>query len=185
MTTLDVREDELRRVAGRYPAVVSLDADADLPNRLAIRVVERPPVGLVEAARRARARRRRRRPARRPAARSPASAPRGPGERAREGAPGHARRRAARRGRARAARRLARASRAPEGRVGGRAAGGPELRWPPLRPQPQVVGGGGGARPPGRPAVRALSTCACRTVRAPVASPRRARLLCPRGESRR
>ncbi len=51
MTTLHVREDELRRVAGRYPAVVSLDADADLPNRLAIRVVERPPVGLVEGPR--------------------------------------------------------------------------------------------------------------------------------------
>lgn len=51
MTTLHVREDELRRVAGRYPAIVSLEADADLPNRLAIRVLARPPVGLVEGPR--------------------------------------------------------------------------------------------------------------------------------------
>ena len=51
MTTLHVREDELRRVAERYPAVVSLEANADLPNRLAIRIVERPPVGLVKGPR--------------------------------------------------------------------------------------------------------------------------------------
>ena len=48
MTTLHVREEELRRVAERYPAVVSLDTNADLPNRLEIRIVERPPVGLVK-----------------------------------------------------------------------------------------------------------------------------------------
>lgn len=51
MTTLRVREDELRRVAARYPAVVSLEANADVPNRLVIRIVERPPVGLVKGRR--------------------------------------------------------------------------------------------------------------------------------------
>lgn len=51
MTTLHVREHELRRIAERYPAVVSLEANADVPNRLAIRIVERPPVGLVKGPR--------------------------------------------------------------------------------------------------------------------------------------
>jgi hypothetical protein len=51
MTTLHVREDELRRIAERYPAVVSLEANAELPNRLAIGIVERPAVGLVKGPR--------------------------------------------------------------------------------------------------------------------------------------
>jgi cell division protein FtsQ len=51
MTTLHVREGELREIARRYPAVVSLEADADLPRRLTIRVVERPPVGVARGTR--------------------------------------------------------------------------------------------------------------------------------------
>jgi cell division protein FtsQ len=48
MTTLHVDEGRLRELAKRYPAVVSLEADADLPDHLSIRVVEKPPVGTVE-----------------------------------------------------------------------------------------------------------------------------------------
>jgi cell division protein FtsQ len=51
MTTLHVREDELRRIAERYPGVVSLEATAGLPNRLVLRIVERPPVGVVRGRR--------------------------------------------------------------------------------------------------------------------------------------
>ena len=43
MTTLHVDASALRRAARRYPAVVSLAADADLPHRLVVTVVERPP----------------------------------------------------------------------------------------------------------------------------------------------
>jgi cell division protein FtsQ len=46
MTTLHVREHELREVAERYPAVVALEANPDFPRRLTVRVVERPPVGV-------------------------------------------------------------------------------------------------------------------------------------------
>jgi len=49
MTTLHVDASALRRAARRYPAVVSLAADADLPHRLVVTVVERPPVGTVSA----------------------------------------------------------------------------------------------------------------------------------------
>lgn len=51
MTTLHVRHQELRRIAERYPGVVSLEANADVPNRMAIRIVDRPPVGLVKGPR--------------------------------------------------------------------------------------------------------------------------------------
>ncbi len=47
MTTLHVDEERLEDVAGRYPAVISLETDADLPNRLSVVVDERPPVGVV------------------------------------------------------------------------------------------------------------------------------------------
>lgn len=50
MTTLHVDEDRLREVAGRYPAVITLAAETDFPHGLSVRVVERPPVGLVEGA---------------------------------------------------------------------------------------------------------------------------------------
>ena len=50
MTTLHVDADALRRVARRFPAVVSLSTDAELPDRLVVTVVERPPVGTVRAA---------------------------------------------------------------------------------------------------------------------------------------
>ena len=49
MTTLHVDRRELRELAGRYPAVISLETDATFPDRLTVRVVERPPVGLVAA----------------------------------------------------------------------------------------------------------------------------------------
>lgn len=48
MTTLHVDEGRLRELAERYPAVVSLEAEAELPHGLGVRVVERPPVGTVE-----------------------------------------------------------------------------------------------------------------------------------------
>jgi cell division protein FtsQ len=51
MTTLHVDEDRLEEVAGRYPAVVSLVADTDFPHGLAVRVTERPPIGVVEGPR--------------------------------------------------------------------------------------------------------------------------------------
>ena len=51
MTTLHVDESRLRELAGRYPAVTTLQTEADFPHGLSIRIVERPPVGLVEGAR--------------------------------------------------------------------------------------------------------------------------------------
>ena len=48
MTTLHVREDELRAVARPYPTVRSVSADASFPNGLTIEVTERKPVGVVE-----------------------------------------------------------------------------------------------------------------------------------------
>jgi cell division protein FtsQ len=44
MTTLHVREDALRAAVSQYPSVKAVDADADLPHRLVIRVHERAPV---------------------------------------------------------------------------------------------------------------------------------------------
>ena len=49
MTTLRVRENELLRVARRFPAVVALRVNAGLPDRLTVTVVERPPVGTVRS----------------------------------------------------------------------------------------------------------------------------------------
>lgn len=51
MTTLHVDESRLREVAGRYPAVTTLTTETDFPHGLSVRIVERPPVGLVEGAR--------------------------------------------------------------------------------------------------------------------------------------
>ena len=51
MTTLHVDEARLSEVAGRYPAVIDLSADPGFPHALAVRVRERPPVGLVEGRR--------------------------------------------------------------------------------------------------------------------------------------
>ena len=51
MTTLHVDEGRLRELAGRYPAVTSLRTETDFPHSLSIRIVERPPVGLVEGTR--------------------------------------------------------------------------------------------------------------------------------------
>src|ERR671910_584618 len=48
MTTLHVREDDLREVAARYPTVRSVSADASFPNGLTIEVTERKPVALVD-----------------------------------------------------------------------------------------------------------------------------------------
>jgi cell division protein FtsQ len=48
MTTLHVREDELREVAARYPTVRTVSADASFPNGLTIEVTEREPVALVD-----------------------------------------------------------------------------------------------------------------------------------------
>ena len=48
MTTLHVREDELRAVVRPYPTVRSVSADASFPNGLTIEVTERKPVGVVE-----------------------------------------------------------------------------------------------------------------------------------------
>ena len=51
MTTLHVDAGRLREIAERYPAVVSLATDADLPDHLSVQVVEKPPVGTVESER--------------------------------------------------------------------------------------------------------------------------------------
>lgn len=48
MTTLHVREDELRAVVRPYPTVGSVSADASFPNGLTIEVTERKPVGVVD-----------------------------------------------------------------------------------------------------------------------------------------
>ena len=44
MTTLNVDEEELAAAVSRYPTVVSVDADADLPHGLTVNVESRPPV---------------------------------------------------------------------------------------------------------------------------------------------
>jgi len=49
MTTLHVREDELRAAAAGFPTVDSVSVDARFPNGLAIEVREREPVALIEA----------------------------------------------------------------------------------------------------------------------------------------
>ena len=51
MTTLHVDEGRLREVAGRYPAVTTVSTETDFPHGLSVRIVERPPVGLVEGVR--------------------------------------------------------------------------------------------------------------------------------------
>jgi cell division protein FtsQ len=48
MTTLHVREDELREVAARYPTVLSVRADVSFPDGLTIEVTEREPVAVVD-----------------------------------------------------------------------------------------------------------------------------------------
>jgi cell division protein FtsQ len=47
MTTLHVREDELRAAARRYPTVGSVSADPHFPNGLTIEVKERKPIAIV------------------------------------------------------------------------------------------------------------------------------------------
>ena len=85
MTTLHVREDQLRAAVAEFPSVAGSDADAKFPHKLTIEVRERAPVAAIESGARPRRRRRRRaRPARpqglrppdpaRPHARPPASA---------------------------------------------------------------------------------------------------------------
>jgi cell division protein FtsQ len=49
MTTLNVAEHTLEAAAARYPAVIGLRVEAELPDRLLVGVVERPPVAVVEA----------------------------------------------------------------------------------------------------------------------------------------
>lgn len=48
MTTLNVREDQLKVVARRYPSVARLRAEADFPRKLTIEVVERQPVAALD-----------------------------------------------------------------------------------------------------------------------------------------
>lgn len=50
MTTLHVREDDLREAVERFPTVADVRADADFPRTLTVEVVEREPVAVVEAA---------------------------------------------------------------------------------------------------------------------------------------
>ena len=47
MTTLNVREDELREAVEGYPTITSIRADGDFPHALTIAVREEPPVGAV------------------------------------------------------------------------------------------------------------------------------------------
>lgn len=47
MTTLHVREDELREAVEAYPTVTSIEADGDFPDRLVIEVRQEPPVGAI------------------------------------------------------------------------------------------------------------------------------------------
>src|SRR3954447_24174643 len=49
MTTLHVREDALRAAVAAYPSIKDVQAHADLPHRLAIRVSERAPVAAIDA----------------------------------------------------------------------------------------------------------------------------------------
>jgi cell division protein FtsQ len=48
MTTLHVRDDALRAAVSEYPSIKDVEADADLPHRLAIRVNERAPVAAID-----------------------------------------------------------------------------------------------------------------------------------------
>ena len=47
MTTLNVREDELREAVEAYPTVTSVKAEGDFPHKLLIEVRQEPPVGAV------------------------------------------------------------------------------------------------------------------------------------------
>ena len=47
MTTLHVREDELRKAVASFPTVGDLEVDGDFPNALRIEVIEREPVAVV------------------------------------------------------------------------------------------------------------------------------------------
>ena len=47
MTTLHVREDELREAVASFPTVGDLEVDGDFPNALRIEVIEREPVAVV------------------------------------------------------------------------------------------------------------------------------------------
>jgi cell division protein FtsQ len=47
MTTLNVDEERLRRVAGAFPTIATIDADPGFPSTLTIKVTERLPVGVV------------------------------------------------------------------------------------------------------------------------------------------
>ena len=49
MTTLHVRQDELRTAVDPYPGVLRVSTDADFPHRLRIAVHERNPIGAVVA----------------------------------------------------------------------------------------------------------------------------------------
>lgn len=49
MTTLHVDEDRLEEAAAAFPIVAGVEATPDFPNRLALRVIERRPVAVVDA----------------------------------------------------------------------------------------------------------------------------------------
>ena len=49
MTTLHVREDQLRAAVARYPSVAGLAADAKFPHKLSIEIRERAPVVAIES----------------------------------------------------------------------------------------------------------------------------------------
>ena len=50
MTTLHVREDELREAIEAYPTVTHIEADGDFPHELTIAVRQEPPIGALELA---------------------------------------------------------------------------------------------------------------------------------------
>jgi cell division protein FtsQ len=49
MTTLHVREDQLRAAVAQYPSIAGLETDADLPHKLSIVVRERAAVAAIES----------------------------------------------------------------------------------------------------------------------------------------
>ena len=49
MTTLHVREDQLRAAVAEFPSVAGLHADAKFPHKLTIEVRERAPVAAIES----------------------------------------------------------------------------------------------------------------------------------------
>src|SRR5687767_3870244 len=49
MTTLHVKEDELRQAVDSFPTVGDLEIDSDFPDALRIEVIEREPVAVVGA----------------------------------------------------------------------------------------------------------------------------------------